>query len=142
MEKIKCCPKCNSKHFVKNGIVKGRQRYLCKHCGYRFTVSKLGKRIEKRLVIMALQLYLEGLGFRAIERILGISHVTIIHWVKTYGKNLEFIRLEKRNKKAKIVEIDELSTFIAKKKQKFGYGLVLIEEESVCWVSLLEIVQK
>ncbi|GAB4342939.1 MAG: hypothetical protein OHK0038_22900 [Flammeovirgaceae bacterium] len=94
MEEIKCCPKCSGQDYVKNGKVKGIQRYLCKNCGYRFTVPKLGKRIEKKVVVQALQLYLKGLGFRAIERVLGVSHVSVIKWVKQYGKDLDFVKAE------------------------------------------------
>ena len=33
----------------------------------------------------ALKYYLEGIGFRRIERLLGMSHVTVINWVKKAG---------------------------------------------------------
>ena len=81
----KHCPKCNSKNFVKSGIIKERQRFKCKSCNYYFTVQKLGKRIEGEYVIKALQLYLEGISFREIERILNVSHVSVMNWVKTYN---------------------------------------------------------
>ncbi|MBC6409120.1 MAG: IS1 family transposase [Ekhidna sp.] len=29
---------------------------------------------------------MEGLGFRSIERTVGVSHVSVINWVKKYGK--------------------------------------------------------
>ena len=81
----KHCPKCHSKDFVKSGIIKERQRFKCKSCNYYFTVQKLGKRIEGEYVIKALQLYLEGISFREIERILNVSHVSVMNWVKTYN---------------------------------------------------------
>lgn len=116
MEEIKCCPKCSSKSYIKSGKVKGKQRYKCKSCGYHFTVGKLGKRIENRLVIEGLRLYLEGLGFRSIERILGVSHVTVMNWVKRYGKDIEkLVHLEPEKQEEKIVEIDELCTYVKKK---------------------------
>ncbi|MEM5871932.1 MAG: IS1 family transposase [Candidatus Aenigmatarchaeota archaeon] len=122
MEEIKCCPKCSSQNYVKNGKVKGRQRYLCKNCGYKFTVAKLGKRIEKRIVVMALQLYLEGLGFRAIERVLGVSHVSVMNWVEEYGKDLDFVKTEGENKEAKIIEIDEICSYLQRKKRCMDMG--------------------
>ena len=81
----KHCPKCDSKNFVKSGIIKERQRFKCKSCNYYFTVQKLGKRSEGEYVIKALQLYLEGISFREIERILNVSHVSVMNWVKTYN---------------------------------------------------------
>ncbi|HRF27621.1 MAG TPA: helix-turn-helix domain-containing protein, partial [Ferruginibacter sp.] len=78
------CPKCREEEVVKSGVVKGRQRYRCKTCGYFFTVLKEGKQIDPYYVIKALQLYMEGVSFREIERILGISHVSVMNWVKKY----------------------------------------------------------
>lgn len=82
--KIEACPNCNSDTYVKSGVVNGRQRYKCKKCGYYFTVNKIGKKIDDYYVNKALQLYLEGLTYREIERILGVSHVSIMNWVKKY----------------------------------------------------------
>jgi uncharacterized protein YjcR len=36
----------------------------------------------------ALNLYLEGLSFRSIGRLLGISNVTVLKWVRTFGVQL------------------------------------------------------
>lgn len=44
----------------------------------------MGKRISDYYVVKALQLYIEGVSYREIERILGISHVSVMNWVKTY----------------------------------------------------------
>ena len=79
------CPKCKNKNIIKSGIVKDRQRFRCKSCNYFFTVLKEGKNIDPYYVIKALQLYIEGVTYREIERILGISHVSVINWVKKYG---------------------------------------------------------
>ncbi|MEE9354328.1 MAG: hypothetical protein V3U75_01940 [Methylococcaceae bacterium] len=38
------CPKCHSADCTKDGIVKEKQRYKCKSCGYRHTVSHQGLR--------------------------------------------------------------------------------------------------
>ncbi len=80
-----CCPKCQSQNLIKSGVVKGRQRFRCKLCSYSFTVLKEGKSIDPYYVIKALQLYIEGVTFREIERILGVSHVSVMNWVKKYN---------------------------------------------------------
>jgi len=126
------CPKCGFQTTVKHGIVKGRQRYTCKSCRYNFTVFKLGKDLEKIYLIRSLQLYLEGLGFRAIGRTIGISHVTVLNWIKKYGKDLEFIRIEKD--KDAIVEVDEICSYVGSKKNEYGFGLLLREGVKKCWV--------
>ena len=66
--KMENCPKCKSTNFRKDGIVKQKQRYFCKECKYRFTVENIGKSVK--LKRDALVLYLEGLRFRSIGRVL------------------------------------------------------------------------
>lgn len=116
------CPKCASVRFVKDGIVKNKQRYLCKQCKYRYTVSEIGK--PKALKKLALQLYLEGLGFRSIERILKVSNVSVLNWVKAFGNKIEEYR--QVDEDIEIIEMDELHTYIRTKKTTVGSGLLLI----------------
>ena len=118
------CPKCKSSINTKDGIVGGRQRYKCKDCNYRYTVTKKSdvKPIEVRR--MALEMYLEGLGFRSIGRLLKISHVTVYYWVKHWGENLD---LSSKKEPVEIVELDEMHTYIGQKKTTVGYGLLLID---------------
>ena len=117
-----CCPKCKSTSFRKDGIVKERQRYLCKECKYRFTVEMLGK--PEKLKRDALILYLEGLGFRSIGRFLKVSHVAVFNWIKQFGTKLDELR---NADEIEVVEIDEMHTYIGSKKTTVGYGLLLIE---------------
>ena len=56
MKKEKRCPKCGRTEKVKNGFNIGKQRYKCKNC--------------------------EGIGFKGIERLLKVSHVSVINWVR------------------------------------------------------------
>lgn len=82
--KITACPKCKNEKLLKSGIIKDRQRYFCKQCKYYFTVEKEGKSIDPYYVIKALQLHIEGVTYREIERLLGVSHVSVLNWVKKY----------------------------------------------------------
>ena len=78
------CPKCQTEQCSKDGIVKGRQRYRCKHCGYRHTV--VYKWYSETVKRQALAMYLEGLGFRSTGRLLNCSHVAVYQWIKQYGE--------------------------------------------------------
>jgi transposase-like protein len=53
----------------KSGVINSKQRYLCKNAT-TFYRHKIGKKIDDYYVTKALQLYLEGLSFREIERIM------------------------------------------------------------------------
>ena len=119
------CPKCRTNYCVKDGIVKGRQRYQCKTCRYRHTVQHRGASpVIKR---QALELYLEGLGFRSIGRFLKCSHVAVYNWIKSYGAAVQELRSDLD---VEVVEMDELHTYIGSKKTTVGFGLLLIEMES------------
>ena len=60
-----------------------------------------------------MQLYLEGLGFRAIGRILEISYGTVYQWVKAYGSE---VSLPKSKDQIEVVEMDEIHTYVGSKK--------------------------
>lgn len=118
------CPKCTSESNVKDGVVKGKQRYQCKSCGFRYTVEYKGG-IHPQYKRLALALYLEGLGIRSIARHIGVSNVAILKWIKAFGVRAE--TLPKLAEPIKEVEIDELHTYIGSKKTKDGSGLLLIK---------------
>ena len=115
-------PKCKSISFVKDGIVKGRQRFLCKQCKYRYTVEQRGKPVSVKK--LALMMYLEGLGFRSIERILNVSNVTVMNWIKSFGEKIDGYRTPERN--LEIIEMDEVHTYVHQKKTTAGFGFLLI----------------
>ena len=120
------CPKCKSSRHIKDGIVNNRQRYKCKDCLYRYTVERKSdvKTVEtKRL---ALDMYLEGLGFRSIGRVLKISYGKVYSWVKEWGSK---VSLPRRESPVEIVELDEMHTYVGQKKTTVGYGLLLIDLE-------------
>ena len=123
MERI--CPSCGGDQSVKSGVVKERQRYRCKQCNYHFTVERKGKRIDDYYVTKALQLYLEGLSYREIERILGVSHVSVINWVKQHKVK----RPENRayHPTYKILTHAELIKYYSDPLNLKGAGMVLTE---------------
>lgn len=119
------CPRCESTKTVKSGFINNRQRFKCKDCNYYFTVQKLGKQIDNYLVIKALQLYIEGVSYREIERLLGISHVSVMNWVRKYKitapKNTDY------RPTYKILTHSELTSQLANPGFLDGSGMVLTE---------------
>ena len=118
------CPKCGNVEHCKDGIVKGRQRYLCKACRHRYTVQRRSGTADPATKRQALHLYLEGLGFRSIGRILKFSNVAIILWIRAFGEQLQAI---KHDDPVEVVELDEMHSYIGRKKTIAGFGLLLIE---------------
>jgi transposase len=84
----------------------------------------------------ALQLYLEGLGFRSIRRFLKCSHIAVYNWIKAHGESIELLHF---GNDIEVVELDEMHTNIGSKKTIAGSGLLLIAMESnsstAKWVS-------
>jgi transposase-like protein len=122
---MKICPSCSSENQIKSGVVNGRQRYKCKDCNYNFTVDKIGKKIDEYYVNKALQLYLEGLTYREIERILGISHVSVLNWVKKY--NIKRPSNTKYHPTYKILNATELGEYFSNSQNIKGAGAVVTE---------------
>lgn len=119
------CPKCEASNYNKSGIVQGRQRYKCKQCGYHFTVQKEGKKIDSYYVVKALQLYVEGVSYREIERILGISHVSVMNWVKTY--QIKRPINQSYYPTYQILNHEELAQYMAKRSNLQGAGFIITE---------------
>lgn len=124
MDDIKC-PKCQSYRIVKSGIIADKQRYKCKNCNYFFTVDKIGKRIDSYYVTKALQLFIEGLSYREIERLLGISHVSVMNWVKQYG--LTKPANSQYHPTYKIVTHAQLVEYMSDREHLTGAGAIITE---------------
>ena len=58
-------------------------------------------------------MYLEGLGFHSIGRLLNVSHVSVKNWVKKYDNELSKIR---NPKPVQIMELDDIHTYVGVKK--------------------------
>lgn len=129
------CYKCQSENKVKAGFTRGLQRYKCKDCGCYFSVESKSdvKSPEQRR--LALEMYLEGMGFRAIGRVLNISYGTVYQWVKKWG---ESVSLPKSEDPIEIVELDEIHNYIQNKKTTVGRGLLLIDLENASSILFVE----
>ena len=101
------CQKCNSSIKVKSGKMKGRQRY-----------SRTQVNSQTKIKIQALHLYLEGLGFRSIGRILGVSNVSVLRWIRKFGQKAQELNTEKQQ--IEMVEVDEMHSYIGSKKTVLG----------------------
>jgi transposase-like protein len=122
------CPRCGSIEYTKDGIANGRQRYKCKHCQNHYTVAKRSGEKPPETRQLALDMYLEGLGFRAIGRLLKVSHTAVFGWVKKAG---ETVKLSAENEPVEVAELDEMHTYVGQKKTTDGFGLPLIVSANV-----------
>ena len=142
------CKYCNGTKINKFGKQNDKQRYLCRECRKTFIIDKderykLDKySLNKRK--LAITMYINNVGIRSIERILGVSNVLILNWIKNVGKNIESIisdnhdndisndkkKPKRKPKVINILEMDKLYSFIKRNRTKLKYGLLLIEMET------------
>lgn len=114
------CPHCDATQVCKNGHRRGKQNYLCRQCGRQFLESRQPPGYSDDVKQLCIKMYVNGMGFRAIERVTGISHNSVINWVKELGQQLPDAPAPEVI--PEVGELDELQTFVGSKKTKFGSG--------------------
>ena len=84
------CPSCGSIYYVKNGKIRGKQRYKCYDCGCTYTQSTWNGRLltDKQ---RAVKNYLKGLSSREIKKKINIPDTTVLYWVRLLIKNISEI---------------------------------------------------
>jgi AcrR family transcriptional regulator len=83
------CPDCQSDRVAKNGRQQGKQRYVCKGCGRQFADQYISRGYPLEIRQKCLDLHQAGVSFREIERSTGVSHNTVINWVKSLNLHAE-----------------------------------------------------
>jgi transposase-like protein len=115
------CPECGSTNISKNGKQKGKQNHICKECRRQFfDTYSLPAGYPDEFKRECLRMYVNGSGFRAIERVKGVHHTTVITWVKQVGELLPDAYAPETV--PEVGELDELETFVGSKKTKSGCG--------------------
>jgi transposase-like protein len=115
------CPECQSTHVNKNGHKRGKQNYICVGCGRQFLDGyQLHKGYSEKVKRECLKMYVNGMGFRGIDRVKNVHHTTIINWIKQVEKLLPDFYQPETN--PQVGELDELETFVGSKKTQPGYG--------------------
>lgn len=115
-EHMSTCPKCaQPRYHVKDGFTSaGSQRMRCQACGYRYTPQPKPAGYTPDVRTQALKMYVDGLNFRRIGRLLGVHHQTVINWVNDAADRVPDAPPSPAT--AETVELDELYTFVGQKK--------------------------
>lgn len=137
------CPFCEDESIVKNGIIKykggGRQRFLCKSCGQNFYPDFSLLKIDK--CRQAIIMYLEGLDYTEIGKILKVDRYTVRAWIKKYGKDLDDIRNKRIIESGRIEEIHAVIINNNNKSNKpvaISAGFTIIEKEDKTHLAFLK----
>lgn len=125
------CFQCGGERCVKSGFMQRQQRYKCMGCGYHF-INKPRRGHSQATIAMAVWLYLSGLSQRRIARLIGVSAVAVLNWIKNFA-------LKKAPKPVPpeggvaVVELDEMWHLLKKSPTKSGAGklIVLLQDNSL-----------
>nr|WP_230843446.1 IS1 family transposase [Gloeobacter morelensis] len=128
------CPTCQSEHLSKNGRRRGMQYFICNHCRKQFPAYHHPRGYPEEVKRNCLTMYLNGLRFRAIERVTGVHHTTIIHWVKQAASALP--DAPEVEKIPIVAQLDELQTYVGRKKNKIWLWTAVNQRASgiLAWV--------
>ena len=127
------CKRCGASDYAKSGQARGHQRYRCRACGAGLAVPGLRCRacgcnftdtpLRGKLPAMkALAVLLYGMGnmsFNGIGRLLGVSDVAVLKWVRA-----EAVTLPEPEVPAAMVavEVDEMWHYLKKSLPSSGFG--------------------
>ena len=79
------CKRRGSGEHVKNGFMKGLQRYRCKACGLNFTDTP-PRGMPLRIKVTAVLLYLSGLSMNRTAKLLGVSTPSVMTWIEQFAE--------------------------------------------------------
>ncbi len=101
--------------------MRGKQNHICVNCRRQFIdVYTAPQGYSNEIKRQCLKMYVNGMGFRGIERVMGVHHTTVINWVRQVGEQLPDVYAPEIN--PEVGELDELETFIGSKKTRSGSG--------------------
>src|SRR5215207_6564013 len=113
------CKRCGSEEHVKNGLMRGQQRYLCKECGLNFTnTPPRGKPLA--LKAAAVLLYVSGLSMNRTAQLLGVSTPTIQAWLEQFAQ--AYAQKPEPEGRAVVIELDEMWHDLKKSPNRSGSG--------------------
>ena len=134
-----CCKRCGSARNVKNGLMRGKQRYLCKDCGLAFTDTPArGKPLA--LKAAAVLLYVSGLSMNRTAKLLGVSTPTIQAWLEQFAA--AYAQKPEPEGRAVVIELDEMWHYLKKSQSRSGSGKLGIVLQAGWWTGSAAVVTR
>ena len=133
------CKRCGSEAHVKNGLMRGQQRYLCKDCGLNFTnTPPRGKPLA--LKAAAVLLYISGLSMNRTAKLLGVSTPTIQAWLEQFAA--AYAQKPEPEGRAVVIELDEMAHDLKQSPAPSGSGRLGIVLQGNWWTGSAAVVTK
>src|SRR3954452_8045352 len=133
------CKRCGGEEHVKNGLMRGHQRYLCKSCGLNFTdTPPRGKPLA--LKVAAVLLYVSGLSMNRTAKLLGVSTPTIQAWLEQFAA--AYAQKPEPEGRAVVIELDEMWHYLKKSQSRSGSGRLGIVLQGSWWTGNAAVVTR
>ena len=113
------CKGCGSEEQVKNGMMRGKQRYRCKGCGLNFTDTP-PRGMPLALKATAVLLYVSGLSMNRTAKLLGVSTPSVQAWIEQFAG--AYAQKPAPEGRALVVELDEMWHYLKKSRASSGSG--------------------
>ena len=133
------CKRCGSEEYVKNGMMRGKQRFLCKACGLNFTDTPArGKPLAMKAA--AVLLYVSGLSMNRTAKLLGVSTPTIQAWLEQFAQT--YAHKPEPEGRAVVIELDEMGHYLKKSPSHSGSGKLGIVRQGDWWTGTTAVVTR
>ena len=133
------CKRCGREEHVKNGLMRTKQRYLCKGCGLNFTDTPArGKPLA--LKAAAVLLYVSGLSMNRTAKLLGVSTPTIQAWLEQFAA--AYAQKPEPEGRAVVIELDEMWHYLKKSPNPSGSGRLGIVLQASWWTGSAAVVTR
>ncbi len=113
------CKRCGGEENVKNGFMRGKQRYRCKGCGLNFTDTP-PRGMPLAMKVTAVLLYVSGLSMNRTAKLLGVSTPTVMAWIERFAE--VYAQKPEPEGRAVVVELDEMWHYLKKSGTSSGSG--------------------
>src|SRR3954454_14732152 len=133
------CKRCGSEVHVKNGLMRGQQRHLCKGCGLNFTNTPARSK-PLALKAAAVLLYISGLFMKRTAKLLGVSTPTIQAWLEQFAA--AYAQKPKPEGRAVVIELDEMWHSLKKSPDPSGSGRLGIVLQGDWWIGNAAVVTR
>jgi transposase-like protein len=117
------CPHCGQTEGQRKigRTASGRQRSSCKACRRKYIPVPKTRGYDPQLRRKAVQLAVDGVNYRRIGRLLGVTHQSVANWVAAHARSLPdpplpLTGLTGDGSVLAVGELDELYTFAGAKK--------------------------
>jgi transposase len=99
------CKGCGGEEHIKNGFMRGKQRYRCKACGLNFTDTP-PRGLPLALKATAVLLYVSGLSMNRTAKLLGVSTPSVQAWIEQFAQ--AYAQKPAPEGRALVIELDEM----------------------------------